>query len=81
MAICGLGEGLEPALQGISASMVDKSHTGRMFTNVAFVDLTARILGGPLMYKILEVKSADSHLSAGLCFALSAVSSGLISST
>ena len=74
MAICGIGEGLEPALQGIAAAMVDKAHTASMFTNIAFVDLTARIIGGPLMYRLLDIKASHSSLSAGLSFAFSAVS-------
>ena len=60
--------------------MVDKSHTARIFTNITFVDLIARIIGGPMMYKLLDVKMAKSHLPAGLCFAVSFVSQTRFSS-
>ncbi len=79
MAISGTGEGLEPALQGLATSMVDKSHTARMFTNVAFLDLTARIIGGPLMTNLLYIKIKESSFRfEGLSFLISAVRSLLL---
>lgn len=54
--------------------MIDKSHTARMFTNVAFLDLTARIIGGPLMDQLLFAGNETTSPLEGSCFLLSAVS-------
>jgi hypothetical protein len=65
MFVSGTGDGLEPALQGGAAFLVDKAYIG-MFTTIAFSDLMARIVGGPLISKLLFIGYEGTNRLEGL---------------
>ena len=71
--ICGLSEGEEPALQGLTTSLIDASYHARLFTSVTVVEIVAKLVGGPMMGKLFSIGRSD-HIkgSAGICFSVSA---------
>ncbi len=73
--ICGLSEGEEPALQGLTTSLIDRTYHARLFTSVAVVEIVAKLVGGPMMGKLFSIGQKDGQGSGGVCFAVSAVSS------
>lgn len=46
---CGLGEGAEAGIQGLSSSFVSHGQHSRLFTTVTNVEMIARALGGQWM--------------------------------
>ena len=72
MTICGLGEGLEPALQSFGSSIVGKANHASFFTLVSMIEVVGDLLGGPIMAWAYTVRGTD-QLPAGYCFLLSAV--------
>jgi hypothetical protein len=72
--ICGLSEGEEPALQGLTTSLIDRSYHARLFTSVAVVEILAKLVGGPIMGKLFSISQRHGPGSSGLCFSVSAVS-------
>ncbi len=73
--ICGLSEGEEPALQGLTTSLIDRSYHARLFTSVAVVEIIAKLVGGPMMGKLFSISQRHGPGSSGTCFSVSAVSS------
>lgn len=74
VVLCGLGEGLEPALQGYSCSLIDKTENSQLFTAVASMETLARIVAASTMGKLYSVKRDRSGKPTGLPFLVSAVS-------
>lgn len=70
----GIGEGLEPTLQGVAAFVVDESYTARMFTVIATLEGTGRLVGGPLMTWLFFAGYEGENKLFGLCFVASSVS-------
>jgi hypothetical protein len=62
--ISGMGEGLEPAIQGLAASFISKTYTARMFTIVTAIDMIAQIIGGPMVATLYAV-GQRSEVSQG----------------
>jgi hypothetical protein len=79
MVGCGLGEALEPALQGLVTYLTDSSENAQLFTTVALCDTLAELTGGPLTARLLAIGRRDGHPSDGICFLVSAVSTPPIS--
>ena len=73
--ICGLSEGEEPALQGLTTSLIDRAYHARLFTSVAVLEILAKLIGGPMMGKLFSIGKRDGQGSKGICFSVSAVSS------
>jgi hypothetical protein len=71
----GLGEGLEPTLQGVAAFLVDESHTARMFTIIASLESAGRLVGGPLMTWLFFADYDGANKLFGFCFMGSSVCS------
>jgi hypothetical protein len=74
MVGCGLGEALEPALQGLVTYLTDSAENAQLFTTVALCDTLAELTGGPLTARLLAIGRRDGHPSDGICFLVSAVS-------
>lgn len=72
VVLCGLGEGLEPALQGYSCSLIDKTENSQLFTAVASMETLARIVAASTMGKLYSVKRDRSGKPTGLPFLVSA---------
>lgn len=66
-----MGEGEEPALQGLATSFIDGAYHARLFTSVAVVEILAKLIGGPVMGKLFSIGHAKS---SGICFSVAAVS-------
>lgn len=72
--ICGLSEGLEPALQGLATSLIDGVYNARMFTTLAVVETIAKLIGGPLMARLFSIgRSPGGHGSSGINFLTSSI--------
>ena len=63
-----LGEGLEPALQGIVTWINDPAHYPQLFTTLAIVDTISDLIGGPLTAILVSVGRTDNTASAGILF-------------
>lgn len=73
--MCGLSEGEEPALQGLTTSLIDRIYHARLFTSVAVVEIVAKLVGGPMMGKLFSIgKNGGGQGSKGICFSVSAAS-------
>lgn len=60
--VCGLSEGLEPALQGLATSLISEKYYARMFTTFAVLETVAKLIGGPLMARLFSLgRNEDSH--------------------
>lgn len=70
---CGLGEGIEPALQGFLTFLTDSSENGRLFTTVAMADTLAELTGGPVTARLMAIGRSAHTPSEGLCFLTSSV--------
>ncbi len=70
----GLGEGIEPALQGLITFLTDSRRNAQLFTTTAMVDTIAELMGGPLTASLIAVGRRPGHPSDGLCFLASSVS-------
>ena len=68
----GLGEGTEPALQGIVTWINDPAHYSQLFTTLAIVDTISELIGGPLTATLMSIGRTDDTASAGYCFLASA---------
>lgn len=53
--VCGLSEGLEPALQGLATSLISGKYYARMFTTFAVLETVAKLIGGPLMARLFSL--------------------------
>ena len=71
--ICGLSEGEEPALQGLATSLIDRAYHARLFTSVAVLEISAKLIGGPMNGKLFSIGKKDGQGSQGLCFSVAAV--------
>ncbi|MCJ1382411.1 hypothetical protein MMC17_005524 [Xylographa soralifera] len=72
--LCGFGEGLEPALQGYAASIIDAAQNAQLFTTIAFVETLARITFAPTMAKLYSEGRDANEIPNGAPFLVSAVS-------
>lgn len=71
--ILGLAEGLEPTTQGLAASMVSSSVTGRLFATIAVVDQTAVAVSGPVIGGIFSASQNLDTGKQGLIYLVSSV--------
>ncbi|KAK0645420.1 major facilitator superfamily domain-containing protein [Cercophora newfieldiana] len=69
---CGVGEGAEPALQGLTAALVTPPYYATLFTTLTFLESLGRLLGGPLMAYILRIGRDESGRPTGLVFLVAA---------
>lgn len=74
---CGLGEGLEPALQGLVTYLTDSSRNLKLYSILAMCDTAAELISGPLTARLLEIGRRPGHASDGICFLTSSVSLAL----
>lgn len=72
MVFWGLGEGLDPALQGYTSSLVKPENSARLFTTVAFLDTLGELVSGPISGSLYSIGSGPAEWK-GLCFLLSSV--------
>ena len=70
---CGLGEGLEPALQGFLTFLANTEGSSLLFALVAMCDMVGELVGGPLSASLMAIGRAPGHASEGYCFLLSSV--------
>ncbi|MCJ1457842.1 hypothetical protein MMC28_008211 [Mycoblastus sanguinarius] len=70
--ICGLSEGEEPALQGLTTSLIDRAYHARLFTSVAVLEILAKLAGGPMMGKLFSIGEKHGQGSKGICFSVAA---------
>ena len=70
----GLGEGTEPALQGLISSVTEPSDYSQLFGTIALVDSMAELVGGPMTASLMSVGRSKHGDSNGLNFLSSAVS-------
>jgi hypothetical protein len=75
MLFAGLGEGMEPALQGLITYLTNSSANTQLFTVLALVDTIAGITGGPLTASLMAIGRSEQpkHASDGWCFFASSV--------
>jgi MFS family permease len=73
--LCGLGTGLEPALQGLGASLISREDGARLFTMVATLDTAGDIVAGPTTASLFRIgKFSGGVASEGYNFLVSGVS-------
>jgi hypothetical protein len=72
MLLCGLGEGLEPALQALALSLVGSGGTAQLFSLIGTLDALAKLVGGPVMAWTFSIARPDGS-PGGYCFLLAAV--------
>ena len=73
MVGCGLGEGLEPALQGLITYLVNSTQTVELFMTLAVCDTIAELVGGPITAQLMDIGRRPGHASDGICFLTSSV--------
>ena len=71
--VCGLGEGFEPSVKGLATSLIESSSNARLLTLVTGLEVTAKLIGGPLMARLFSIGRGEEHGSDGICFLASAV--------
>lgn len=71
--ICGLSEGLEPALQGLATASITETYTARMFTTLAVIETVGKLIGGPLMAWLFSIGRSKNSGSKGFNFLTSSV--------
>jgi len=74
MVFCGLGEGIEPALQGLITYLTDARQNALLLTTIAMIDTMGELAGGPLTARLMAVGRVPGHPSDGVCFLASSVS-------
>ena len=72
LVICGLGEGLEPGLQALATTLVEKAYNARLLTFVAVLEISGKLAGGPIMGSLFSIGRGKQHGSSGFSFAVSA---------
>ena len=73
MTGCGLGEGIEPALQGLITYLTDSRRNAQLFTTIAMADTMGELMGGPLAARLMAIGRTPDDPSQGLCFLASSV--------
>ena len=73
MIFWGLGEGLDPALQGYVSALVEKETEARLFTTVAFIDTLGDLSAGPVAGSLYSI-GGMFRAWKGACFLMSSVS-------
>ena len=71
--ICGLSEGLEPALQGLATASITKAYAARLFTTLAVIETIGRLIGGPLMARLFSLGRSQGQGSKGINFLTASV--------
>ncbi|KAL8797710.1 MAG: hypothetical protein Q9195_000062 [Heterodermia aff. obscurata] len=71
--VCGLGEGFEPSVKGLATSLIESSSNARLLTLVTGLEVTAKLIGGPVMTRLFSIGREEGHGSDGICFLASAV--------
>ena len=74
MFLCGLGEGIEPSLQGVATFITDSTQNTVLFISIAVCDTVAELTGGPLAAQLLAIGRRSDHASYGISFVMSSVS-------
>ena len=73
MTGCGLGESMEPALQGLLTYLTDSARNAQLFTAVAIADTLGELTSGPLAGSLMAIGRRPGYPSDGLCFLASSV--------
>ena len=71
--ICGLGEGFEPSLKGLSTSLIDGSYNARLLTLATVLEVIGKLIGGPLMARLFSIGRRKDHGSEGVNFLTASV--------
>ena len=74
MVAAGLGEGLEPALQGLVAFATASAEPPQVFATLAICDTLSELVGGPVTATLMGIGRGDGHPSAGVNFVSASVS-------
>lgn len=69
----GLGETLQPSLQGLTTFATGSRDNAMAFTTLAMVDEAAELIAGPLTARLMAVGRTAGHPSDGVCFFSSSV--------
>ena len=64
-------------MQGLTTSLIDRAYHARLFTSVAVLEILAKLIGGPIMGKLLSISKRGNQGSQGVCFSVSAVSQSI----
>ncbi|KAL7781932.1 major facilitator superfamily domain-containing protein [Trichoderma afarasin] len=72
---CGVGEGVEPSLQGIMSSLIEPSQFAMLFTSAAFLESVGKIISSPFMASLLRMGRDYDGRVTGLPFFIAGVSS------
>ena len=70
---CGLAEGLEPALEGLVASLVDLNDRVLLFSTITTIGSFGSIVGGPLIAALMQIGRSSTEPSAGFALLASSV--------
>lgn len=71
--LCGAGEGIDPGIQGLASTFVVSDHRAMMFTILAMIDASGKIIGGPLMATLYSLGMDADGRSGGWCFLATSV--------
>nr|POE77997.1 efflux pump ustt [Quercus suber] len=66
--LLGLGEALEPALQGLITTFTDPGNNARIFTFLAVCETVSDLLSGPAIASLLSIGRTPGHPSDGMSF-------------
>ncbi|UKZ61399.1 uncharacterized protein TrAtP1_002664 [Trichoderma atroviride] len=70
---CGMGEGVEPSLQGVMSSLVDPSQFAILFTSTAFLESVGKMISSPFMAFLLRIGRNDDGRVTGLPFFIAGI--------
>jgi hypothetical protein len=70
----GTREGIDPGVHGPASIFVAGDHRALMFTILAMIDASSKIIGGPLMAAFYSLNIDSRGRSGELCFLASAIS-------
>lgn len=74
MAVAGLGEGLEPTLQGLVAYATPSAGRPQIFATLAICDTLSELVGGPMTVALMGIGRTNEHPPAGMNFMVASVS-------
>ncbi|KAL6820103.1 major facilitator superfamily domain-containing protein [Trichoderma sp. SZMC 28015] len=70
---CGVGEGVEPSLQGIMSSLIEPSQFAMLFTSAAFLESVGKIISSPFMAFLLRMGRDYDGRVTGLPFFIAGI--------
>lgn len=77
MAFAGIGEILEPSLQGFATFVTNSTHNALLFTSVATCHSLANLIGGPVNSYLMTLGRRPGHQDTGIVFLGAMVTSNL----